>query len=315
MEIKLHQMRALVGVVAHGGIRAAARYLHVSQAALTKSLRQLEDDSGVPLLVRSPRGVNLTEAGQRLFARASLVTRQLDMARSELQEAAGDPLGHVGIALTPYVILKHLGQAFRWFRQRYPKVTVEVVEGLISRTLPRLRDGSLDLAIVAHTSDLPTGEFELQPVLTTTQQVTVRQGHPVLHNPSLQAFSELEWVLSGPPQGLRGERLQAMFARAGTAAPQRISPCDTLAGLTLLRESDCAGIVPAPFLELPEGRGLVAVPVPGLDPGELKLVLLTRPDVPLTPAAQYLADCLVQAVNPASAGNPLRRAAGAPSAG
>jgi LysR family transcriptional regulator of abg operon len=283
-------------VVEHGGIRAAARHLHVSQAALTKSLRQLEDDAGVPLLVRSPRGVNLTAAGQRLFARANLVTRQLDLASSELRDAAGDAHGHVGVALTPYVILKHLGQAFRWFRQRYPQVTVEVVEGLVSRTLPRLRDGSLDLALVAETIDMPIGEFESQAVATATQHVTVRKGHPVLRNPSLEALSELEWLLAGPRVGLRGERLQAMFARAQAPVPSRILACDTLAAVTLLRDSDCAGIVPGPLFELPEGRGLVAIDVPQLDPGELKLVLLTRPDVPLTPAAQYLADCLVRAV-------------------
>lgn len=297
MDIKLHQMRALVGVVEYGGIRAAARHLHVSQAALTKSLRQLEDDSGVPLLVRSSRGVNLTAAGQRLYARANLVTRQLDLASSELSDAAGDAHGHVGVALTPYVVLRHLGQAFRWFRQRYPDVTVEVVEGLVSRTLPRMRDGSLDLAIVAETIDLPIGEFDARPVGKATQHVTVREGHPVLRKPSLEALAELEWLLAGPRHGLRGERVQAMFARAQAAGPTRILPCDTLAAITLLRESDCAGIVPGPLFGLPEMRGLVAVDIPQLDPGELKLVLLTRPDVPLTPAAQYLADCLVQAVN------------------
>lgn len=63
---------------------AASRQLHISQAALTKSLRQLEEDAGVPLLVRSPRGVSLTEAGQRLFARTRLVTRQLDLVAVEL---------------------------------------------------------------------------------------------------------------------------------------------------------------------------------------------------------------------------------------
>lgn len=298
MDIKLHQLRALVGVVEYGGIRAAARHLHVSQAALTKSLRQLEDDAGVPLLVRSPRGVNLTAAGQRLHARANLVTRQLDLATSELRDAAGDAHGHVGIALTPYVVLKHLGQAFRWFRQRYPQVTLEVVEGLVARTLPRMRDGSLDLAIVATTIDLPVGEFDARPVATATQHVTVREGHPVLRNPTLEALSELEWLLAGPRHGLPGERVQAMFARAQAPAPTRILACDALAAMTLLRESNCAGIVPAPLFGLPETRGLVTIDVPQLDPGELKLALLTRPDVPLTPAAQYLAECLVQALDP-----------------
>jgi hypothetical protein len=48
-------------------------------------------------------------------------------------------------------------------------------------------------------------------------------------------------------------------------------------------------------MDLPEGRGMVTLEVPGLDPGELKLVLLTRPDVPLSPAAEYFAQCLMDA--------------------
>ena len=85
MHLRLHQLRALIGVVEHGSIRAAARQAHVSQAALTKSLRQLEDDAGVPLLVRGSRGAGLTEAGQRLASRARLITRQLELADDELK--------------------------------------------------------------------------------------------------------------------------------------------------------------------------------------------------------------------------------------
>lgn len=294
MNLRLHQLRALVGVVEHGGIRAAARQMFISQAALTKSLRQLEDDAGVPLLVRSPRGVNLTEAGQRLLARAKLVTRQLDLATEELRGAAGEQSGQVRLALTPFITLRHLGQAFRTFRQRFPEVTVELVEGLVARTLPRLRDGSLDLAIVADTGDLPIGEFEMQLVLTARQHIVVRQGHPVLRNPTPQALGALEWILSGPRDGLKSSRLKGIFARAGVTPPERIILCDTLAGLTLLRDSDVAGIVPAPILKEPEGRGMVAIEVPELDPGELRLVMLTRPDVPLTPAGAFLARCLVE---------------------
>lgn len=294
MNLRLHQLRALVGVVEHGGIRAAARQMFISQAALTKSLRQLEDDAGVPLLVRSPRGVNLTEAGQRLLARASLVTRQLDLATQELRDAAGDPSGLVRVALTPYLAIKHLGAAFRAFRQRYPGVSVELVEGLVARVLPRLRDGSLDLAIVADTGDLPIGEFTAQPVLAARQHIVVRAGHPVLADPSPQALAALEWLLTGPRDGLVSSRLRAMFARAGVAPPERVLVCDTLAALSLLRNSDVGGIVPAPLLTEPEGRGLVALDLPGLDPGELRLVLLTRPDVPLTPAGAFFARCLVE---------------------
>ena len=293
MNFRLHQLRALVGVVEHGGIRSAARALFVSQAALTKSLRQLEEDAGVALLVRSPRGVRLTEAGSRLHARAHLVARQLELAEDELQAASGEERGHVGVALSPYVVVKHLGQTFQRFRQRYPQVTLEVVEGLISRALPRLRDGSLDMVLLADMGDLPTQEFKVKGELRTQQYIAVREGHPVLANPTPQAMAELEWILSGPRDGLKSSRLQAVFANAGVPPPSRILPCDTLAALALLRQTDVAGVVPAPLLDTPEARGLVRVNLAGLEPGELRLLLLTRPDVPLSLAADYFAHCLM----------------------
>lgn len=293
--LRLHQLRALVGVVEHGGIRAAARHLHLSQAALTKSLRQLEEDAGVALLVRSPRGVVLTEAGQRLYARAHLVQRQLDLAQDELQQAAGDPLGQVRMALTPFVTLQSLGEGFRWFRKRYPKVSLEVAEGLMARVLPRLRDGSLDFALVADTGDLPAGEFQTETFLQSRQHFVVRDGHPVLADPSPQALSQLEWVLTGPRAHWHSERLNHLFEQAGHTPPTQVIICETLAGITLLRQSDVAGVVPAPLLAQPECRGMVRLQVPGFDPGSFDLVLVSRPDVPLTPAAAYLARCMVDA--------------------
>lgn len=292
MILRLHQLRALVGVVEHGGIRAASRHLHVSQAALTKSLRQLEDDAGVALLVRSPRGVRLTPAGQRLLARASLITRQLDLAEQELDVAMSEQQGQVRVAITPYITLGFLGQAFRWFRQRYPNVELELIEGLVSRSLPRLRDGTLDLAIVADTGDLTAGEFQSETLLRERQHIVVRAGHPVLSDPTPLALAQLEWLVTGPRDPLKAELLRAMFEQVGTPGPSRIVFCDTLAGMTLLRETDVVGLMPEPLLRQPEGRGIVAVTAPELIPAEFHVRLLTREDVPQTPAAAYLAHCL-----------------------
>lgn len=292
MILRLHQLRALVGVVEHGGIRAASRHLHVSQAALTKSLRQLEDDAGVALLVRSPRGVRLTPAGQRLLARASLITRQLDLAEQELDVAMNEQQGQVRIAITPYITLGFLGQAFRWFRQRYPNVELELIEGLVSRSLPRLRDGTLDLAIVADTGDLPAGEFQSETLLRERQHIVVRQGHPVLADPTPAALARLEWLVTGPRDPIKAGLVHTMFEQVDTPGPGRIVFCDTLAGMTLLRETDVAGLMPEPLLLQPEGRGITAVSVSGLVPAEFHVRLLTREDVPLTPAGAYLAHCL-----------------------
>jgi DNA-binding transcriptional LysR family regulator len=293
--LRLHQLKALIGVVEHGGIRAAARQLHLSQAALTKSLRQLEEDAGLPLLVRSPRGVVLTEAGQRLYDRAALVQRQLDLAHDELRQAAGDTRGQVRMALTPFVVLQSLGPAFRWFRTRYPQVALEVAEGLMARVLPRLRDGSLDFALVADTGDLPPGEFAVRPLMRSEQHIVVRAGHPVLRTPSVKKMAALEWVLTGPRAHWHSERLNRLFEQSGCEPPALVVVCETLAGLTLLREGDVAGVVPEPLLRQPEGRGLVSVNLAGLQPGPFELALIQRPDVPLTPAAEFLVRCVVDA--------------------
>jgi LysR family transcriptional regulator of abg operon len=300
--LRLHQLNALIGVVEHGGIRAAARQLHISQAALTKSLRQLEEEAGVPLLVRSPRGVVLTEAGQRLYDRAYLVQRQLDLAHDELRQAAGDTRGQVRLALTPFVALQSLGPAFRWFRARYPQVAVEVAEGLVDRVLPRLRNGSLDFAVVADTGDLPAAEFTRRCLQRCEQHIVVREGHPLLQAPSVAGLAALEWVLTGPRAHWHSERLNHLFQQSGCEPPTLVVVCETLAGLTLLRESDVAGVVPEPLLQQIEGRGLVRVQLPGLAPGSFELALVHRPDVPLTPAAEFLARCVADACRERSEG-------------
>ena len=294
--MKLHQLQALVGVVEHGSIRAAARALHLTQAALTKSLRQLEEDTGVALLLRQSRGVALTEAGQRLHARAQLVTRQLVLARDELRQSLGDEDGTVRVGLTPYLMLTVLGETFRWFRKRYPRVELRLMEGLVTRVVPALRDGSLDFAIVADSGDVSPQEFATTRLQQQPQTLVVRAGHPVLRQPTATQLCALEWVMPGPfAQGL-DEGIAEMFEHAGVPVPQQITRCDAMAAMALVRQSDAVCVMPAPLLVQPESHGLMALSLRGLQPPPVDLVLLSRPEVPLTPAAAYFARCLTDTI-------------------
>ncbi|RVT51564.1 LysR family transcriptional regulator [Rubrivivax albus] len=295
----LQQLQALALVVDQGGIRAAARAMHLSPAAVTKAMRTLEDEAGVPLLLRGSRGVALTPAGERLLARARVVTRQVALARDDLQQAAGADAGSVRLGITPFATLTALGEAFAWFRQRYRQVEVHTIEGLMARVLPRLRDGTLDLAVVApDVGELRDGEFHCQPIRRASQHVVLREGHPLLALPATERTAERlveqEWVLTAAVRHEDPPRLAAMFAAAGVAPPRRVLVCETLAAMTLLRHSDALSIFPAPLLGHPETRGIVALPASPLHPGDIELTLLTRPDVPLTPAAAYFAHCLAE---------------------
>ena len=294
--MKLHQLQALVAVVAYGSIRAAARELHLTQAALTKSLRLLEEDNGVALLIRKSRGVVLTEAGLRLHARAQLVMRQMALAQDELQQAQGDNAGTVRVALTPYLMLTVLGEAFQWFRKRYPRIELRLSEGLVARVLPGLRDGTVDFAVVADSGDVTPQEFHSTRLQKEEQHLVVRSGHPVLLQPTAPRLAALEWVLPGPLTHGLDDGLRAMFEQAGVAPPTLITRCDAMAAMALVRQSDAVSVMPAPLLAQPEGHGLVQLSLRNLRPPAIELVLLSPPDVPLTPAAAYLARCLTDAI-------------------
>ncbi len=78
--ITLRQLRDLVAVVTHGGYRAAARALEVSQAGLTKSLAKLEDEHGVSLLERRAKGVWLTVHGEAFLQQAQALLLEAERA-------------------------------------------------------------------------------------------------------------------------------------------------------------------------------------------------------------------------------------------
>lgn len=290
--MKLHQLHALVGAVEHGSIRAAARTLHLTQAALTKSLKQLEEEHGVALLIRKASGVQLTQAGQKLHARSQLVIRQLELAREELRQAQGQDEGLIRVGLTPYLMLTVLGDAFHWFRLRYPRVALSVAEGLVTRVVPALRDGSMDFAVVADSGDMSLTEFDRVAFLRESQKLVVRAGHPVLLKPTASRLRALEWVMPGPYGVSLDENLSKMFAQAKVQPPALVTHCDAMAAMALVRQSDAICIMPSPLLAQPEGHGLVELSLRTLRPPQIELVQISTAGVPLSPAASYLARCI-----------------------
>ena len=88
-----------------------------------------------------------------------------------------------------------------------------------------------------------------------------------------------------------------MFAAANLPAPARVTRCDAMGVIALVRDTDLLSIFPAPLLRLPETQGISALPVAGLQAPALDLALLRRADVPLSPAATYFAQCLRDAAD------------------
>ena len=82
--MRQQHLHLLLTISKTGSLRASAQLLNVSQPALTKALRQLEEEFGTELVVRTPKGVRLAPAGELIAARAATVVRELERAREEV---------------------------------------------------------------------------------------------------------------------------------------------------------------------------------------------------------------------------------------
>lgn len=96
-QIKFHQIRAFVEVARQGSIRGASRTLNLSQPALTKSIKELEEGMAAQLFVRRSKGVALTECGEGFYHRANLILEELRAAQDDIRQRQGELAGQINI--------------------------------------------------------------------------------------------------------------------------------------------------------------------------------------------------------------------------
>ena len=131
-----------------GSISAAARELGWTQPAVSQHLRALEQSVGCALMLRGAGGVDLTEPGRVLLARADALAVQLHMAEEELAELTALRRGRVRLAAYPSAAATLVPRAVAGLRARHPDVDVELTEAEPPEALDLLSAGDVDLALV-----------------------------------------------------------------------------------------------------------------------------------------------------------------------
>ncbi|MGA4633537.1 LysR family transcriptional regulator [Pseudomonas solani] len=220
--MKLHQLRAIVAICESGSIQEASRLLHISQPALSKSIKELEADLGVQLLVRSNRGITATDFGERLVRRARLILEEVRRAREEIDTLKGVMDGKVSIGVSPVTPGAQFIDSLNRYRKRYPNVRVQIHELRPSKLMEGLREGLLDLVLTSLPASRNNDGFHWAELYAQPTVLAVRKGHPLRNARSLAELLGEEWLLQ---DSLEQSRIGCMFETYRLPPPQRVIEC------------------------------------------------------------------------------------------
>jgi DNA-binding transcriptional LysR family regulator len=143
----LRALRAFTQVVEHGGFSQAARAGATTQPTLSKAVKQLEEELGGTLLLRTGRGVRPTEMGQVVLRHARALLAGRDNLRAELDALRGLTGGRLRLGLAPFGAAVLFAPLVTEFRRRFPEVKIELREAGGRSLQQALLDGEIDFAV------------------------------------------------------------------------------------------------------------------------------------------------------------------------
>ncbi len=174
--MELRTLRAFVEVVRQGGFSPAAKVLNATQPTISKAVKQLEDELGVPLLDRIGHRSQLTAAGEIVYRRALTLLAEREGLVAELEDLRGLRRGSLRLGLPPLGASTLFAPLFAVFRSRYPGIEIRLTEHGSKRLEEMLLEGEVELA----GSLLPAKDgFDGQGVRREPLMVVLPVRHPL----------------------------------------------------------------------------------------------------------------------------------------
>ena len=158
--LNLRQLETFVKVAELGSFSKAALILNLAQPALSRQVRLLETELHENLLLRTGRGVVLTEAGKRLYEHSVGILQLVGRARADLRASRDEPTGSIVIGLPPSLARSLTLPLVDGFRRRFPRARLTIVDGFSTHIAEWIATGRVDIGLV-HNPDV-------QPALETT---------------------------------------------------------------------------------------------------------------------------------------------------
>lgn len=266
--IELQNLKRFLAIAEHGNMTHAARALGVVQPALSRSIKLLEDDLGVTLFDRTPRGISLTVYGRQLVPYARTVITDVKRATEELQATKGMLAGHVTFGTTANYADNVVLDAVLALHQKWPNLRVTIRAGLYEEVIDGIMKAELDFGFgllpPPHAGIVASG-LVTEPLFSHRSSVMARAGHPLgkLRKVSVKQLGEYEWVVLGPETAM-DPYFRATFTKLRLPTPRKVIETHSLPFIKgVLLNSDLITVLPPQVVSAEVERGeLIALACP-----------------------------------------------------
>jgi len=287
----LRQLKYFVVVYEHGNMSRAAEEIPISQPALTRSVRMLEDELGVELFQRHARGAAPTAAGERFYHHAKSILAECARAREDALQAGGQLSGEVTIGVGPLFASHMIDGIVSRFCSRHEQVTVTLLQGFFEDLITQLQMGKIELAFCNFPVQELPAEQVFEPLFEVHTNAFVSCRHPLASvvNLSKQALADARWANVNQPHSQ--DVLDSLFINENMAAPHAALRTNSLTLIkSVIVDYDFVGLVPEHMMaaELEAGT-VVKLDMPGT-PIVRDAGLIMRKDGYRRPIADMLAE-------------------------
>ena len=294
---QVRRLQVLAEVADRGSFSAAAASLEMTQSAVSQHISALEGAVGMPVVDRTSRPPQLTEAGAALVRHARAVLIRLDAAEQELAAVAGRRHGRVRLGAFPTALATFVPPALATFKRRVPTVTLSVVDDHMPQLLRRLGDGEIDLAIVYGPEAQPDPafqQFERIPLFDDPFRAVLPPAHRLARKKTTIPLGELSgetWIGGSAASGWF--RIVRQACREAGFEPQVALTSDDYVGIQSLVAANL-GVTVVPGLATTRTRSRVAIREVG-SPAPVRRIWVARPDDGYrSPSVQIMIDTLRQ---------------------
>ena len=292
--VELRHLRYFVAVAeTQNVLRAATQKLHVSQPAVSRQIRDLEDELGVQLFERTGKAVALTDAGRLFLKEARAVLERTDEAVRNVRALAGTGEKELHVGYSPLPGAQIVPAALRALQQAMPDVHVKLHDWSNDELLAGVRDGRLQLALIV--PPFKRGEFHdlrFEELARESVRIAVPPNHPLAQRRSVSLADAAQEPIVGLHSPYYRMYLAAVFA-AVKNKPRVVEEHDSMLGVLSA-------------IEAGTGVGLAVSSIGYTFGNRLKLVRLTPEPTPisfgmfarkgrLTPATEKFWQCAKEA--------------------